>query len=820
MTTILAQIPRIERVETHIELARWSSGNALLFGAILTAIVLYAVAWMYRREARGMVSPRLRWTLVACRVVTLCLLGLIGLEPVLVNYLHRRLDAFTLVLCDASASMALSDSYRQPEDAQRVEAVLGRPPVAGIERAALEDALLAGGDRRLIAALSKRNQVKVLQFSDQIDDRATLASSSAREASSPPRIQPVGPATDVSAAVRAAIDQLGGLPVAAVVLLSDGGFNRGESPDAIARMLKQRGIPLYAVGVGDPAEPINVAVTDIIAPRTAFKNDPFSVSVRLTARNAGDQPIQVDLLERRANSSEPARIIGSRSISATTAGPLEPITFERKVSEPGEISYIARAVALSHEAVVSDNEREILPAVQILDDQMRVLLIAGSPSYDYRFLARMLERDKSVNVSTWLQSADNGAVRDGTTIITELPTRQEDLFQYDAILFIDPDPEEFDPVWASLVAAFTIDHAGGVLYAAGNKYSGRFFRSPKTQSIVEMLPVLPEPDAEIILNELGQYQTRAWPLIIPDQAISDPILRQSDNLAENRLIWSSLEGVYWHYPVRREKPLANVLMRHSNPRMANAAGPHVLMATQLVGAGRSAFVGFNSTWRWRRDDETYFNRFWIQMLRFLVEGRLLGGRSRGLIMTPKDQYELGESVVLTIRALDTAFNPLLVPELELEVIRPAADGTSAVEDPDGPVVLTPIPDREGYYQGRFIPRRHGAYRFILHLPGRTASRPAADERPIRKEISVRPSDIEMQNTALNKKALTRLAEASGGKYFEIDQTDRLADRIPDASRSYVMRERPRPLWDNAYILIALIGVLTLEWALRKRAKLL
>ncbi len=819
MTTILAQIPRTERIETHVELARWSSGNALLFGAILTAIALYAVAWMYRREARGLVTPRLRWTLVACRVAVLCLLGIIGLEPVLVNYVHRRLDAYTLVLTDASASMALSDSYRQPEDAKRVESVLGRPPSAGIERAALEVAVLATGDGRLVTALSKRNQVRVLAFSDQIDDRATTASSPAQDPVNLPHIHPVGPATDVSAAVRTAIDQLGGLPVAAVVLLSDGGFNRGEAPEVVARMLRQRGIPLHAVGVGDPAEPINVAVTDVTAPRTAFKNDPFSVTVRLTAQNTGDQPIQVELLERRVNSSEPAKIIGSRTVTAT-ADAIEPISFERKVSEPGEVSYIARAVALSNEAVASDNEREILPAVQILDDQMRVLLVAGSPSYDYRFLARMLERDKSVNVSTWLQSADVGAVRDGNTIITELPTRQEDLFQYDAILFIDPDPEEFDPVWASLVATFVTDHAGGVLYAAGNKYSGRFFRSPKTQSILEMLPVLPEPDAEIILNELGQYQTRAWPLIIPEQAISDPILRQSDNLAENRLIWSSLEGVYWHYPVRREKPLANVLLRHSNPRMANTAGPHVLMATQLVGAGRAAFVGFNSTWRWRRDDEKYFNRFWIQMLRFLVEGKLLGGRSRGLIITPKDQYELGESVVLTVRALDPAFNPLLVPELELKVHRPPGETKNDDENPDEPVVLTPIPDREGYYQGRFIPGRPGAYRFVLHLPGRATSRPTDEERPIQKEISVRPSDIEMQNTAMNKKALTRLAEASGGKYFEIDQTDRLAGLIPDASRSYITRERPRPLWDNGYVLLALIGVLTLEWALRKKAKLL
>lgn len=829
MIALLAQIPRTERIETRIELARWSSGNALLVGVLLAIVAIYAVAWMYRREARGWVTPRLRWTLVACRVAVLCLLGFIGLEPVLVNYVHRRLDAYTLVLADASASMALSDSYRRPEDAKHVEPVLGTSPSKGVVRAALEETLMSRDDRRFLRALSDKNRIKVLHFSDQIGDevrgtpdRQNAAASSAPE-SNTFHIRPVGPATDVSAAIRSGIDGLGGLPVAAVVLLSDGGFNRGEPPDVVARMLKQRGIPLYSVGVGDPSEPINVAVAEVGAPRTAFKNDPFSVTVRLTAQNTGDQPIQVELLERRVDSSEPAKIVATRTVTPAADLPIEPIVFERKVKEPGDVTYVARAIALSDESVASDNQREILPAVQILNDQMRVLIVAGSPSYDYRFLSRMLERDATINVSTWLQSADVGAVRDGDTIIAELPTHQEDLFQYDAILLIDPDPEEFDPVWASLVATFVTDNGGGLLYAAGNKYSGRFFRSPKTQSILELLPVIPEPDAEIILNELGQYQTRSWPLSTPEQSLSDPILRQSDNPVENRMIWSTLEGVFWHFPVRREKPLATVLMRHSNPRMVSAFGPHVLLATQLAGAGRSEFVGFNSTWRWRRDDEKYFDRFWIQTLRFLVEGKLLGGRTRGLIITPKDQYELGESIAISVRALDETFNPLLVPELELTVHRTSAEESEnapEAENSDRTIVLTPIPDREGYYQGRFAPTGAGQYRLALRLPGRSTGRPAGDDRPVQKEISVRPSDIEMKDTAMNRTALARLAEASGGKYFEIDETDRLAALIPDSSRSFVTRERPRPLWDNAYILLLLVGVLTVEWILRKKAKLL
>src|SRR5882672_10712730 len=124
MSLLLAQALRTERIEQHVELARWSAGNALLIGAGLSALALYAIIWLYRREARGHVSRKLRGTLVVCRATVLVALGLIGLEPVLVNYVHRRLDACTIVLADSSASMSLADPYRVPADAQRVEKVI------------------------------------------------------------------------------------------------------------------------------------------------------------------------------------------------------------------------------------------------------------------------------------------------------------------------------------------------------------------------------------------------------------------------------------------------------------------------------------------------------------------------------------------------------------------------------------------------------------------------------------------------------------------------------------------------------------------------
>lgn len=840
--SILAQGLTTVREEIRVELARWSTGNALLIGGLLSAAGLYAVWWMYRREGRGNLSRRMRWSLTVCRLAVLLLLGVIGLEPVLTRYIHRRLDAYTLLLLDDSASMTLADRYRTDDLAPRVEKLIGDLPAEGAPRVTVAEALLKQKNSALVTELAKHNRVKTFTFADSAVPRALQlssdpASSSTLDASEDsgasssaagpwtPKLHGDGPATNFGQAVRSAIDSLGGAPVAGVVVVTDGGFNSGEDPIDVARFLKQRNIPLYAVGVGDPTEPVNVRVAEVIGPRAAFKNDPFTVTVRVETDGAAGRSIKVDLFEKAGSGEAPQELLESRTVTVGPNGVLPPLLFERKVAAPGTMTYLARTQPLEDELVRSDNAREILPAVQILDDKMRVLVVAGGSSYDYRFLSRMLERDKTVDVSCWLQSADAAAVRDGTTVIKELPTQQEDLFKYDAILLLDINPNDLDPTWGSLLAMYVADHGGGVLYEAGPKFAGKFFRSPNTSSLVEILPVVPDPDAEVILNELGQYQTRAWPLVIGEEALSDPILRLSNDPIESRAIWSMLDGVFWHYPVRREKPVATALLRHSNPRMANAFGQQVLFATQFVGAGRTAFLGFDTTHRWRRFDEKLFNRFWIQTLRYLVEGKLMGGRARGSVTTPKQQYDLGESVVITARALDEGFNPLQLPALELKAI-PASkrvEGDTVDTSSDSPpeeytnVSLMPIPGREGFYQGRFVPRRTGAYHLRMELAAGLTGRTL-----IEREILVTQPDIELRHPAMQRSRLQQLVtEAGEGQYCDVDEAMGLAGLIPDRSRTPPpIRERPRPLWDNRYVLMALVGFLTVEWILRKKAKLL
>lgn len=816
---MLAQAYRTVDVDQRLELARWSPDTALLIGGLLTFVGAYFVYWLYRHEKRGQMSRALRWTMTGLRLTVLLLLGFIGLEPVLVQYEDRRLDARTLVLVDRSASMELEDHYRQAADRTRAEAVAGTLPPEGLARLDVTRQLLAGEELQLVDRLAQSNDVSVFAFDRSVEplversQRRAKNGTAAEKSSIELTTAASSGATDFSHSVRRALEAVGDVPLAGLVVLTDGGFNRGEPMSEVARLLKGRRIPTYVVGVGDPADPINVRVASVTAPRSVFKNDPFSITIGLEQQGDITEPLKVALYERRGEGSTET-LVAERDVAPTSAGAtLAPIAIEREVEKPGEVAYRVAVRPVAAESILSDNERELTPRIQVLDDKLKILLVAGAPSYDYRYLMRLLERDETVELSTWLQSADINAVRDGNEVITELPVGTEKLNVYDAVILMDIDPGELDPTWASVLATYVSDYGGGVLFAAGNKYTGRFFRSPKTRPLVSILPVVPDPEAEIIINELGHFQTKGWPIYVPPEAAGDAILAQGERAGATADIWASLGGLYWHYPVRREKPVAKALMRHSNPRMVNAYGGHVLLATQYVGAGRSAYLGVNTTWRWRRSDEKPFNRFWIQLLRFLVEGKLAGGRALGQIDTDKDLYETGDTVVVSARLLDERYQPLMLPEARLKVLARGSDENDAAATLQE-VMLAPKPGTEGQYEGRIQVRSTGAYRLVIDRRD--------DLQPIEREIFVEASNLEMRATQMRRAELQGLAKQVGGdsRYFDVDEAAQIPKLITDASRTTRFRGRAQPMWDNSYVLAVLIGLLCIEWALRKVARLI
>ncbi len=212
----------------------------------------------------------------------------------------------------------------------------------------------------------------------------------------------------------------------------------------------------------------------------------------------------------------------------------------------------------------------------------------------------------------------------------------------------------------------------------------------------------------------------------------------------------------------------------------------------------------DSTWRWRfRLGDTYFYRYWGQVLRTMTPRELPGENRLVKVTVDREEYLPDERVVLRARALTPTFHPLRASSLTAQVTRD--DGTRHE------VRLSPLDGSPGVYVSEWTPPRPGKYRVVLRAPEGSAAAEAL--------FGVTARSLELHEPEMRRELLQRIAAAGGGAYLELSQLDGLPKRIPDRSERRVTHNE-RPLWDAPLPLAIFSFFLVGEWILRKRAGLL
>lgn len=824
-----ARIPEgatTEFVFTHAPRSWW-----VFIALAAVGVMVWGVFAMYRREQVA-ASARARWSLAALRAAVLLLIVTALLGPALAVATHRTIEPYVIVLVDESLSMSIKDRYADTTEAQRVAELTGRDitdvQAGRIARADVVNLLLNPEQQRLISDLRQRGKVRIMTFARSVTLRQTLRSTTdeargdgeAEAAADPadadtsleqgdpvPPLTPMGQATNLANAVREALRSLGGNPVAGIVIITDGQNTEGDDPLSAADVAATLNVPLFTIGVGDSSEPRNLKVAELWAPDSVFRDDPFLVQAQIQAEGFAGRTVDVALEARpvRADGSAGADLtLQTRQVTFAGDTADERITFEHRPSEAGDYVFSVRVSPLPNEVLESDNVKSL--PVKVLSDQARVLLIAGSPSWEYRMVSTLLKRDKTVNLSCWLQSIDADMLQEGNTVIDHLPASPEELFQYDVVMFFDPDPAEFNEAWIEALRQFLGDHAGGVMWVAGPKYTAKFLTIFRTRDMLDLLPVRIGQLTALDIETLVMTHPKEWPLRVTPAGVDHVMMRLDKDPAVNRRMWEVMPGIYWSFPTRSAKAGSQVLIEHSDPRLRTRDGARPLLVTGQFGPGRTVFMGFNGTWRWRKVGEQYFDQYWIQAVRFLTEGRLLGAKKRGRLATDRDVYPVGQRVQVTAQLYDAAFRPL-----EQETIAATLRGPGGTASP---FELRPIANEPGSYEGAATATQVGMNEVVVMLGG------ADGLVRVAKQINVEVPQVEFADPRLNRQLLTAIADRTSGRYFDVNQTAELLELVPQRTETIVIKGRPVELWDTSRLLILLIVLLTVEWAMRKRLKMM
>jgi len=267
-------------------------------------------------------------------------------------------------------------------------------------------------------------------------------------------IVPRGTSTRIGSALQYIVNKEQGGPIAGICLLTDGQSNAGMSIDRATAAASNAGIPIYPIGIGSPNQPKNVMIAELQAPARVFPGDNFLVKGLIKSYGLEGRTARVQLLSVDEQESEAEILEDEQNVRLLTDGAPANVEFNVTRDREGKRRYEIRVESFEEDLDLRDNSRRCL--VEVVKQKTNVLLIAGGPTREFRFLRNQLFRDEEIFLNVWLQSALEGADQESDVLLTSFPETLEELYQIDCIIAFDPDWQQLTLPGASILFPFTI----------------------------------------------------------------------------------------------------------------------------------------------------------------------------------------------------------------------------------------------------------------------------------------------------------------------------------------------------------------------------
>ncbi len=738
---------------------RFVWGSSSLFAAVLVGAVIALAVVTYRRAHVEEGRTRDRVILTGLRVAALALVLFCLFRPMLIVRAAVEQQNVLAVLLDDSRSMQIPDwDGRSRGDYVREE---------------------FGPEGELLGALSDRFQVRTFGFSS---GTARLESADA--------LAYGGAQTKLGVALEGVRDELAGLPVAGIVMVTDGADTGDETLDEALLGLKADRIPVFAVGVGAETIPRDVQIDRVSTPRAVLKDASLLLDVIVRQTGFGGRTVTVDV-------EDEGRLVGSEQVVLPRDGSPASVRVRASASETGPRMFTFRVAPIEGELVTQNNVREAL--VDVRDRHESILFFQGEPHWEMKFLNRGVFDDENLSVATLQRTADNKYMRlfrqepdDPEELVGAFPATREDLFKYRGLILGRIEAGAFSADQLRMISDFVDRRGGGLLMLGGPRTfaEGGYGGTP----VADVLPLLIDPRRRASdpspLMRLRVEPTR--------EGRGHAITQIADSQEASLERWKDLPTLTSVNEDLDVKPAATELLSG----MDEGGRPHTVLAWQRFGRGKAIALTVQDTWQWQMhasmslEDQTHEN-FWRQMLRWLVEGV-----PEQVDVRLPDRVEPGEVVTIEASVVDDAFLALNDATVVAQVVRPSGTTIS--------VPLQWTGDRDGDYQGTFVGSETGAYEVNVDATRAGGERVGTGSAYMRAI----PGDDEFFDPTMHAAPLQRIAEETGGGFYTPDTAMGLTEDVRYAGRGVTTVEE-RELWNMPIILIALMGVVCAEWGYRR-----
>lgn len=784
-----------------LETTTIATENALRFNNIypkwtfllLIPLVFFYVYSIYQKE-KG-VGPFARNILILLRVAVILSLFVLIFEPVLERTESKIQKSIVLLLVDDSLSMSLKDNYASEDETLRENLLkyfnVSASELTETKRMDLVNKILQR-DKNWYKQLDEQADLKVFRFSDALSPNISIGNVNAQ-----------GRKTALGDSIMEALKDFRGKTVASMVLITDGGSNSGEvAPEEAVKLLRERNIPLYILGVGDPEEPKDLWIASVDASKIIYEREIFTADIAVNHSGMENRRVQVYLKLQDS-------LLESKEVVLGDSNQPQSVQISHQFRDEGVYNLTIEVQEQSEERILVNNR--YAHRLEVLNKRIKILYLEGYPRWEYRYLKNALIRDKMMEVYCFLFSADSMFPQEISKDLKEglkgFPT-EEELATYDVILFgdVDPNDSRLSQEQKKSIVNFVEYLGGGIAFIAGPRDMPRRY----TRELLEKLfPV-------VIPNEFSESEpqiiTESFQPRLTHLGLTHPILRLLPDVEKNKqLIEKDLPGFFWHYKVERAKPGAQELLVHPKQKdETHLQKPIPLMVTQIYGTGRTLFMGIDSTWRWRYViGDKYFYNFWVQAIRYLSKGRLSGENKRYLLEIDRQSYHVGEQVQISLRVLDIKFKPSDAKTQEVYLDQ-EIENSGKLSGKPVKIELKPDKNRPGYFIGSYLLSEEGSYK-IWAVTGATQGK----ENEVSQRFYASFPIIEFENPQMAEKRLREL-----GEFYYPHQVEEMVQKIKTPSIKYHINTISEELWDKWYNLILFALLISCEWVLRKMNKLL
>lgn len=766
--------PGIETFEDWQLVLQTPWGTPALVVAGLLALAVVGLAIHAQRRERWL----LRLGLVGLRALVVSAVLVMVLQPAVQLRNVTRIPNHVAVLVDTSRSMGLL-----------AKRSAGGKTVGGLSRLEQSRALLAASSGRL-QQWAKTRHVDFYGFDDALAPwGATL----------PSKVQAKGEGTRIRRALEQLRQRYRGDDLAGVVLLSDGADNGrfAATPTMARSFAASYGAPLHTVLVGQ-ARLRDVAIVAVLSDDFAFVRNALKVEADvLVSGVAVGESLTVTLASE-------GREIARQTVQVRKGEERYRVVFDFVPPNVGTAVYEVATPVLAGEALTDNNRRTFL--LRVIRDRIRVLQVCGRPSWDQRFLRRLLKRDPNVDlISFFILRTPSSQALVPPSELSLIPFPTEELFErelgsFDLVILQN---FNYGPYGIGIylphlrryvLAGGGLAMLGGDLSFASGGYSGT--------PVAEVLPLwLPEsslpPERLIDTADFRPRPTkRGW---------DHPILQLGRTREATAKLLAALPALSGVNRVRGARPGATVLAEH--PTLKDDRGaPMPVLATREVGKGRTLALTTDTSWHWAfagldgagdgAGDRVAYDRFWRNAIRWLIRDPELKYLR---VILQGEKLRVGRPLRIVLRAYNPDYSPAQKLPIEWE-LTPLTGGKT--------LARRGLSDEQGELRIDYLPVKAGAYRV------RARAKPGGRETEEQELFLVQAAGVELRDPRPQPLVLRELSAGSGGRYLGVTEAlPELSFRSPRVLR--VNSQRDVALWSSWWALLLVISLLALEWGLRR-----